>query len=79
MSAPIRLKIKSKTCEGNVCYIVVRNRRVDCFSRKLTRHPLSSMTDDAAELKFALEDATDSQVAITAVNKFVKNKEVTAI
>lgn len=80
MTTPIRIKITSNTCAGNVQYLTIRNRRAQLFNAECKKLPLSQICAKSTELMFALEDATDSDSALKAIQKHCgKTKEVTTI
>ena len=76
----LRFKITSKACPSNIAYIVVNRGKVSAVTKSLKKVQLNSMTEDAAELQFALEDVTDSANGVEVIKKFLgKTKEVVAI
>ncbi len=67
LKAPIR--IRCKDVQGNISYFVVHvDRKVSYYSASETPLAISNIAaGNAAELRFALEDATGPNAALAAV------------
>lgn len=77
--ATLRFKLESKTCAGNTSYIKLARGRVTHLSRSGKPLALSTITEDATELMFALEVAENADAAAASITKFCKGKTVTAL
>lgn len=77
MNKPIRLRITSHTCEGNVTYLIIHHRRVSYLNRSGDKMKFKSLAPGSIELQFHLEDAVDAQEAHQVLQQHLgKNRAV---
>lgn len=77
---PIRLRIKSKSCETNVSYIQLHNGRygmtVRWFNRGYKKQHISGLTEEATEMVFALEDCESAEQAKDVLGRYCKGRTI---
>jgi hypothetical protein len=80
MKTEFRIKVDTNgACSGTLYVVRDDKARIQCYSKDETPHSLSFISENAAELRFALQDAVDARSAAAAIRKVSRQDAVITI